>query len=238
MSGHSKWAQIKRAKGANDAARGRVFTKFGKEILVAVKAGGPDPSANAKLRDVVARARSNNMPNDNIQRMIKKAAGDSGNAHYEAITYEGYGVSGVAVIVEALTDNKNRTAGEVRAAFDKYGGNLGTSGSVQFMFDRLGVTTIPESQATEDKLLEILIDEPVKDIQNEGDFFSVTCKPEHLNSICSALEKANIKIERTGVEWVANNYITVPDEKQTSLSKMLDVLEELDDVQEVFHNGE
>lgn len=187
MSGHSKWAQIKRAKGANDVARGRLFTKIGKELHVAVKAGGADMNSNARLREVIAKAKRENMPSDNIQRIIKKASGESGGADYVAMTYEGYGVGGVAVLVEALTDNKNRTAGEVRAAFEKNGGSLGVSGSVSFMFER---DLVEESDGT---------------------------------------------ISET---WAPTYRVPVPADKEKQFEKMLDALDESDDVQEVWHNAE
>ncbi|MDL2238132.1 YebC/PmpR family DNA-binding transcriptional regulator, partial [Christensenellaceae bacterium OttesenSCG-928-K19] len=174
MSGHSKWSTIKHKKGKADAARGKVFTKLGREIAVAVKLGGPDPEMNSRLRDVVAKAKANNMPNDNISRSIKKASGDLGSVNYDEITYEGYGIGGSAVIVETMTDNKNRTVGEVRHAFDKFGGSLGTTGSVAFQFEKKGVIVIDADGKDEDTVMEDALDAGAEDFSNEGEAFEVT----------------------------------------------------------------
>ncbi len=237
MSGHNKWSKIHRKKGLADAARGNVYTKIGKEIFVAVKSGGSgDPELNSKLKEVIAKARSNNMPNDNIKRAIQKALGDGTGASYESITYEGYGPSGVAVIVEALTNNKNRTAGDVRSYFDKSGGALGVSGSVSFMFNRLGVITVTEKD--EEKLLEILIDSAIEDIKTEEEIVTITTKPESFNAVLAELEKNEIKLDSAGVEWVPVSHIALPEDKNAQFEKLIDTLESNDDVQSVHHNAE
>jgi YebC/PmpR family DNA-binding regulatory protein len=239
MAGHSKWSQIKRQKGVTDAARGRLFTKLGKEIYVAAKTGGTDPNSNPRLRDAIAKARNNNMPNDNVQRCIKKAEGASGGASFENITYEGYGTNGVAVIVEALTDNKNRTAGDVRHLFEKYNGSLGVSGSVSFMFERLGIIEVPAEITTEDTLLETLIASNISDIKSHSSYFEILCEPTSFTSVCADLERANIKTARAAIEYIPTNYVALPDDKASqTFEKMIDLMEELDDVQNVFHNAE
>lgn len=239
MSGHSKWHNIQATKSKADAKRANIFTKIGREISVAVKLGGADPSINSRLADVIAKARANNMPNDNINRSIKKASGEINNVNYDSITYEGYGPAGVAFIVECLSDNKNRTAGDVRHAFDKHGGSLGTSGSVSFMFERKAVVVLEKTALlTEDSVFEIALEAGADDVETEEDSFVVTGEPNNLGAIRNAFENAGITPIQAGVEMVPNNYITPPEEKIESLNKLVDMLEDLDDVQNVYHNGE
>lgn len=239
MSGHSKWHNIQATKSKADAKRANIFTKIGREISVAVKMGGSDPTTNSRLADVIAKARSNNMPNDNISRSIKKASGEINNVNYDSITYEGYGPGGVAFIVECLSDNKNRTAGDVRHAFDKFGGSLGTSGSVSFMFERKGVIVLEKTAGlTEDKVFEIGLDAGAEDIETNEDNFVVTTEPNNVNAVRSAFEGAGITPVQAGAELVPSNYVTPTESQIESLNKLVDMLEDLDDVQEVYHNGE
>lgn len=237
MSGHNKWSKIHRKKGLADAARSNVYTKIAKEIMVAVKIGGSgDPDNNSKLKEVIAKAKSNNMPNDNIKRAISKGVGDTSGANYEAITYEGYGPAGIAVMVETLTNNKNRTAGDVRSYFDKSGGALGVSGSVSFMFNRLGVINVADQ--SEDKLLEILIESPLEDMTTDENMVTITVKPEHFNAVLQVLENNNIKTESANIEWVPTSTVAIPEDKSASFEKLIDTLESNDDVQAVYHNAE
>lgn len=239
MSGHSKWHNIQATKNKADAKRANIFTKIGREISVAVKMGGADPTTNSRLADVIAKARSNNMPNDNIQRSIKKASGEINNVNYDSITYEGYGPGGVAFIVECLSDNKNRTAGDVRHAFDKHNGSLGTSGSVSFMFERKGVVALEKTDdLTEDSVFEIAIEAGADDVQTEEDSFVVTCEPNALSAVRKAFEGANITPIEAEVEMVPSNYVTPTESQAETLTKLVDALEDLDDVQNVYHNGE
>ena len=239
MAGHSKFANIKHKKAKNDAAKGKIFTKIGRELAVAVKAGGADPSLNRKLADVIAKAKSNNMPNDTITRSIKRAAGDSDNVNYEYITYEGYGPSGVAVIVETLTDNKNRTAGNVRAAFTKGNGNMGTTGCVSFMFDQKGQIVI-EKDATdleEDELMMMAIEAGADDFEAEEEGYTITTSPEAFSAVHAALEAAGIEMVEAEVTMVPQTWTTLTSEADIkAINKMLDLLEEDDDVQNVYHN--
>lgn len=237
MSGHSKFNNIKHTKEKMDAQRGKIFTKIGKEIAVAVKMGGSDPSSNPKLYNIIVKARSNNMPNDNIQRSIKKASGELGGNNYEEITYEGYGIGGSAVIVNVLTDNKNRAAGDVRHIFDKFGGSLGSTGCVSYMFTRKGVLVIEKTDnISEDQLFEWAIENDAEDVVNDGDVFEVYSSPDKFNNVREALENKGIKFLSANVEFVPSSYIDL-DEKQTeSFEKLIDALEDNDDVQEVFHN--
>lgn len=240
MSGHSKWSTIKRKKGAIDQARAKVFTKIGREIQVAVKNGGPDPSSNPRLKDAIAKAKSNNMPNDNIQRSITRASGSGSADNYDEITYEGYGPNGVAVIVRALSDNRNRTAAEVRHAFDKHGGNLGTAGSVSFMFEDKGSIIISkESIEDEDQLTMDVLETAAEDIQTEDEFYLIYTAPEDFDDVVQSLTGAGYELEEAAIEPVPNTWISVEDEAvRISLSKMVDMLEDSDDVQDVFHNWE
>lgn len=236
MSGHSKWSTIKRKKGANDAQRAKIFTKIAREIIVAVKAGGPDPENNSRLKDVIAKARSNNMPNDNINRTIKKAAGADDGANYESITYEGYGPNGVAVIVETLTDNRNRTAADVRHFFDKFGGNMGQTGCVSFMFDRKGVILINAEDLDEEEVMMEALDAGADDFENSDGLFEITTTPEAFSAVREALE-GKYTLESAEISMVPQTMTVLEDEKQImQMTKMLENLEDNDDVQEVYHN--
>lgn len=237
MSGHSKWSTIKRKKGANDAQRAKIFTKIAREIIVAVKSGGPDPDNNSRLKDVISKARSNNMPNDNINRTIKKAAGSADGDNYESITYEGYGPNGVAVIVDALTDNRNRTAADVRHAFDKCGGNMGQTGCVSFMFDKKGVIIIEnEGELDEDEVTMDALEAGADDIDYSDNIFEITASPEAFGAVRTALEQ-KYTLSSAEVSMVPQTMTVLTDEKQiANMEKMLDMLEDNDDVQEVYHN--
>ena len=239
MSGHSKWNNIKRKKEATDAIKGKIFTKIGREITVCVKEGGPDPNSNAKLRDLIAKAKSNNVPNDNIDRVIKKAAGEGDKNNYESIVYEGYGPNGVAVIVECLTDNKNRTAGNVRHYFDKFGGNLGTSGCVSFMFDKKGQIIVDKEECDmeADDLMMIALDAGAEDFSEEDDSFEILTDPDNFEEVRKALEDAGIPMISAEVTMIPQNYVTLTDETAVkNLQRTLELLEDDDDVQAVYHN--
>lgn len=237
MSGHSKWATIKRAKGKTDAARGKVFTKIGREIAVAVKLGGGDPASNAKLRDVISKAKAANMPNDNIQRSIKKASGELGNINYESITYEGYGVGGAAVIVETLTDNKNRTASDVRHIFDKCGGSMGTNGCVSYLFDTRGVIVIEKSDgADDDEMMMTAIDSGADDFNVGDGVYEVTTSSAAFSTVRENLEARGLSFLSAEVAKVPSNMVNLDDEASEKFIKMLDMFDDNDDVQEVFHN--
>ncbi|MBE6838024.1 MAG: YebC/PmpR family DNA-binding transcriptional regulator [Ruminococcus sp.] len=237
MSGHSKWSTIKRKKEATDGARAKVFTKIGREIMVAVKEGGPDPSSNSKLRDLIAKAKSNNVPNDNIDRVIKKAAGESDKTNYEENVYEGYGPSGVAVIVECLTDNKNRTAADVRHYFDKFGGNMGTSGCVSFMFTSKGVIVVENTGLDEEKVMEDVFDLGATDFNIEGDSVEITTEPADMGTVRDGLTEKGYKILQAEVEKVPSTYTTLTDEDAIrKMGLLLEHLEDNDDVQNVWHN--
>ena len=237
MSGHSKWANIKNKKAKGDAARANVFTKIGRELAIAVKQGGPNPDSNSRLRDVIAKAKAANMPNDNISRSIKKASGELNAVNYEEITYEGYAAGGVAVIVETLTDNKNRTASDVRCAFDKYGGNLGSTGCVSYMFTKKGVIVIDGDGIAEDDLFMLALDAGADDVQSDDGVFEVYTLPQNYTAVRENLEKAGLKILSGDLEMVPENYVT-PDESAISkIINLIDRLEENDDVQNVFHNA-
>lgn len=238
MSGHSKWSTIKRKKGANDAQRAKIFTKIAREIIVAVKAGGPDPDNNSSLKDVIAKARANNMPNDNINRTIKKAAGSTEGDNYESITYEGYGPNGVALIVDALTDNRNRTAADVRHAFDKFGGNMGQNGCVSFMFDKKGVIVIEDedSEIDEDEITMDALEAGAEDISIENGVIEITTAPNDLGAVREALE-GKYTLASAEVSMIPQTMTELTDEAQiTQMQKMLDMLEDNDDVQNVYHN--
>ena len=238
MSGHSKWHNIQQKKGKSDAARANVFTKIGREIAVAVKQGGADPNSNSKLRDAIAKAKANNMPNDNISRSIKKASGELGSINYEEMTYEGYGVGGTACIVQALTDNKNRTAGDVRHLFDKFGGSLGATGCVSFMFKRKGVIAVAKADISEDDLMMFALDAGAEDINSEDDeVYEVLTAPADLGSVRDELEKNGVKILSAEVDMIPENEVNPDPQQQETLLKMIDKLEELDDVQNVYHNA-
>lgn len=239
MSGHSKWANIKATKGKNDAKRSNVFTKIGRELAVAVKQGGPDPNSNSKLRDVIAKAKANNMPNDNIQRGIKKAAGELNAVNYEENTYEGYGAGGVAVIVETLTDNKNRTAGDVRHAFDKCGGSMGTTGCVSYMFDRKGVIIVEKGSFSDDDMMMVALDAGAEDVVSDDEVFEIYTSPSDFSAVRDTLEaNKDIHILSSDVEMIPNNTVKPDSEAAAKVQKLLDVLEDNDDVQNVYHNAE
>ncbi|MBQ7132475.1 MAG: YebC/PmpR family DNA-binding transcriptional regulator [Oscillospiraceae bacterium] len=239
MSGHSKWNNIKRKKEATDAAKAKIFTKIGREIIVCVKEGGPDPNNNSKLRELIAKAKSNNVPNENIERVIKKAAGDANKNSYENMVYEGYGPSGVAVIVECLTDNKNRTAADVRHAFDKFGGNLGTSGCVSFMFSQKGIIILDAEDADEDALMEDIMELGADDLIAEEESFEIQCEPNAVGAISQGLSDKGYKVLSAEAEMVPSTYTTLTDpEAIKKMSIMLEVLEDNDDVQNVWHNWE
>ena len=238
MSGHSKWHNIQQKKGKADAARANIFTKIGRELAVAVKEGGPDPNSNSKLAQVIAKAKDNNMPNDNITRSIKKASGELGSINYEEMIYEGYGVGGCALIVEALTDNKNRTAGDVRHLFDKFGGAMGTTGCVSFMFKRKGVITVAKEDISEDDLMMYALDAGAEDINSDDEeVFEVYTDTASLGDVRKGLEDAGVKILSAEASMIPDNYVDPTEEQQANIIKLIDKLEELDDVQNVYHNA-
>ena len=237
MSGHSKWQNIRRTKEKTDAQKGKIFTKLGREIAVAVKSGGADPTTNNKLKDIIAKAKSSNMPNDSINRAIKKASGDLDNINYSEITYEGYGVGGVAVIVQCLTDNKNRTAGDVRHSFDKYGGSLGSDGCVSYLFSEKSVVVIDKNGADMDKLYDDALSVDVDDIEELDDCFEVTGKPENLSEIKNHLESCGYNILSAENQLIPSNYVELDENKKSSFEKMIEKLEDNDDVQEIYHNA-
>ena len=239
MSGHSKWSTIKRKKEKTDNQRAKIFTKIGREIAVVVREGGPDPASNSKLKDVIAKAKANNVPNDNIERIIKKAAGETGGADYEEIVYEGYGPSGIAVIVEALTDNRNRTAGDVRHYFDKYGGNMGQSGCVSFMFSRQGVILFEKEGIDEDQLMEDALEAGAVDFIAEDEIYDVRTEANDMGAVRDDLEAKGYAFVSAEVEYVPSTYtaLTNPDDIK-NMSKMLEMFEDNDDVQAVWHNWE
>ncbi|MCR1898218.1 YebC/PmpR family DNA-binding transcriptional regulator [Irregularibacter muris] len=237
MAGHSKWANIKHKKGKQDAVRGKIFTKFGKALAVAAKEGGSDPEHNAKLRDIIAKAKVQNMPNDNIERAIKRGAGELDGSHYEEIVYEGYGPGGVAVIVEALTDNKNRTAGDIRHIFDKNGGNLGTSGCVSFLFDRKGQLMIERSHdIDEDELMMLALDAGAEDFVVEEEGYEIVTDPNEFGTVREALEKEDLSFISAEVAMIPTTETSLTPEDIKKMQKMLDMFDDHDDIQEVYHN--
>lgn len=239
MSGHSKFANIKHKKEKNDAAKGKMFTIIGKEIAVAVKEGGADPDNNSRLRDVIAKAKANNMPNDTIERGIKRADGDAASVNYEAVTYEGYGPNGTAIIVDALTDNKNRTAANVRNAFTKGSGNVGTQGCVSFMFDKRGQIIIDKEECDMqvDELMMMALDAGAEDFLEEEDSYEILTDPDEFSAVRAALDDENIKMANAEVTMIPQNYVTLDDEDAIKkMNKILDLLDEDDDVQQVYHN--
>ena len=239
MSGHSKWNNIKHKKAKTDAQKGKIFTKIGKEIAIAVRDGGPDPSSNSKLRDLIEKAKANNVPNDNIDRAIKKASGADAVA-YEEITYEGYGPSGVAVIVTTATDNRNRTAGEVRHFFDKYGGNMGTSGCVAFMFDDKGVIIIEKDDAIEeDVLMEAALEAGAEDFNADEEVFEIYTEPSDLTAVKEALVGAGYVVASAELDKIPSSYVTLESEADIkNMNLLIEHLEDNDDVQDIFHNWE
>ena len=237
MSGHSKWHNIQARKGKSDAERGKIFTKIGREIAVVVKTGGADPVSNSKLRDIIAKAKQNNMHKFSIQRAIKKATGELSNVNYENTTYEGYGVGGSAVIVECLTDNKNRTAGDVRHAFDKHGGSLGASGCVSYLFKRKGIIILEKNAKMDsDEILMQALEAGAKDVLEDEDCFTIETASDELNSVVESLKNNGIEVNEYDVELVPDMYVELDEAKQTQFEKMIDALEDLDDVQNVYHN--
>ncbi len=238
MSGHSKWHNIQAKKSKTDAQRGKIFTKLGREILVAVKEGGPDPASNSKLKDVIAKCKANNMPNDNIERSIKKAAGDSSAANYEDIVYEGYGPNGVAVMVEAMTDNRNRTASDVRHMFDKFGGNLGASGAVAWMFDKKGVIIIEKSATSlsEDDLMLEVIEAGAENFEADEEIYEITTAPADFTAVREYLEGKGIVYLEAELKMIPQNYVKLDAESARKMNLIIDNLEDLDDVQAVWHN--
>ena len=239
MSGHSKWHNIQQAKGKADAARGKIFTKIGREIAVAVKAGGADPNSNAALRAVIDKAKANNMPKDNITRSIQKANGEIGNINYESIVYEGYGTNGVAVIVEALTDNKNRTGGEVRHIFDKAGGSLGTTGCVSYMFDTKGVIEVEKRAGMDDdEMMMIALDAGAEDFNVDDGYYEILTSAAQFAAVRDALVAAGVEYASAEIERIPSNTVWLENEDRDKLLKMLDAFEDNDDVQNVYHNAE
>ena len=237
MSGHSKWSNIKRKKEKTDAQKAKVFTKIGREMAIIVREGGPDPNSNARLRDCIAKAKANNVPNDNIERIIKKASGESGGAEYEALTYEGYGPGGVAVIVETLTDNRNRTAGDMRHYFDKNGGNLGQTGSVMFMFNRQGMLRIEAEGLDEDTVMEDALEAGADDFIANEDVFEIATDPNSLGTVRDALDAKGYTFVSAEVEYIASTGTSLTDEESVQkMERLIDMLEENDDVQAVWHN--
>ena len=239
MSGHSKWSTIKRKKEKTDNARAKVFTKIGREIAVAVREGGPDPASNSKLKDCIAKAKANNVPNDNIDRIIKKASGDGNSANYEEIVYEGYGPSGIAVIVETLTDNRNRTAGEMRHYFDKNKGNMGQSGCVSFLFTRYGEIVIEAEDINEDKLMEDALEAGAADFITDEDVYIVRTEPNDLGAVRDDLEAKGYKFVSAEVEYIPSSTTRLENEDDLKMmSRLLEMMEDNDDVQGVWHNLE
>lgn len=241
MSGHSKWANIKHKKAKGDAAKAKIFTKIGREIAVAVKAGGPDPNSNSTLYNVIQKARQNNMPNERILNGIKKASGELGSINYEELTYEGYGTSGVAVIVETLTDNKNRTGGDVRSTFDKFGGQMGTSGCVSYMFDRRGMIIIEKEENSTldfDTLMDYCLEAGADDITEEDESFEILTAVSAFSDVIKFLEEKAITISSSEIGWIPQSTITLPDDKVETFERMIEKLEEFDDVQNVYHNAD
>ncbi|MPM00153.1 putative transcriptional regulatory protein [bioreactor metagenome] len=238
MSGHSKWHNIQNKKGKADAKRGKIFTKLGKEIIIAVKNGGPVPDTNPKLRDVIAKAKAANMPNDTITRSIKKASGELAGVNYEKIVYEGYGPSGVAVIVETLTDNKNRSAGNVRSAFTKGGGNMGATGCVGFMFQEKGEIVIEREDKDEDEIMMLALDAGAEDFSAEEEVFIITTTPEDFGTVREALESNGLEFLEATVKMIPDTYTAINEDDAKKFQKMLDLLDDDDDVQEVYHNAE
>ena len=240
MSGHSKWHNIQAKKGKADAKRGAIFTKIGREIAIAVRDGGANPESNGKLRDIIAKAKANNMPNDNIMRSIKKASGELGDVNYDQITYEGYAPGGVAVIVETITDNRNRTASDVRHCFAKNDGNMGTTGSVGFMFDEKGVLVVERTPGSdEDEMMMLALDAGAEDMKAEEDVYEIYTAPADFSAVREALEAQGLTFLSAEVDMIPQNTVAVSDEDTVkSIQKMLEMLDDNDDVQNVYHNAE
>lgn len=238
MSGHSKWATIKRKKGALDAKRGKLFTKLIKEITIAARQGGGDPAGNPRLRLAIDNAKGANMPADNIDRAIKKATGELEGANYVELTYEGYGPAGVAIVVEVVTDNKNRTVAEVRHLFSKYGGSMAESGAVAWMFDRKGVISMPKQGKTEDDLMEIILEAGADDLKTEDEYYEVHTSIESFEPVRKTLSDTGLEIDNASLQWVAKNMLNVAGEDAERVVKLIDMLEDNDDVQNVFTNAD
>ena len=238
MSGHSKWHNIQAKKGKADAARGKIFTKLGRELLIAVKEGGPDPAGNSKLKNVIAKCKAANMPNDTINNAIKKAS--TSNENYEEITYEGYGPNGVAVIVEASTDNKNRTAADVRHVFDKAGGNLGTSGCVSYMFNKKGIIVIEKAstEMEEEELMMLALDAGAEDFESSEEIYEITTEPSDFTAVREKLEEAGLSFLEAEVQMVPTTTVKLDENGQEKMERLIDRLEELDDVANIYHNWE
>ena len=235
MAGHNKWSKVKHIKAKQDAIKGKAFTKAIKDITTAARAGGGDPETNAALRLAIDRAKAVSMPQSNIQRAIDKATGNLQGVHYDEITYEGYGPGGVAIMVECMTDNKNRTVASVRHAFSKNGGSMGESGCVAWMFDKKGIITVPKSDR-DDEIMEIAMDNGANEIKEFDDFLLFECEPSDFNELLKAIEESGANIQESSIELVANNEVDVNDEIAAKVEKLIEVLEENDDVQNVYHN--
>ena len=240
MSGHSKWHNIQAKKGKADAARGKIFTKLGREILIAVKQGGPDPAGNSKLKDVISKCKANNMPNDTINNAIKKASGATDTSNYEEITYEGYGTNGVAVIVEASTDNRNRTAADVRHVFDKAGGNLGTTGCVSYLFNKKGIIVIDKESTNmeEDDLMMLALDAGAEDFKSEEEIYEILTEPSDFETVREKLEEAGLEFLEASVQMVPTTTVSLDEKGIEKMERLLEKLDELDDVSNVYHNWE
>ena len=237
MSGHNKWSKIKGIKEKNDQQNAKMFTKIGREIAVAVKLGGADPNSNSQLKNIIAKAKSINMPNDNINRSIKKASGELNSVNYESMSYEAYGVGGSAVIVYALTDNKNRTASDVRHLFDKFGGSLGSNGCVSYLFTKKGVIYVQKGTGlSDDDIMMMALDAGAEDIVIEDDVYEIYTSPETFDEVKDNLEKAGVVVADSCLDMIPSNYVTLPEDKVATFKKMIDFLEDSDDVQEVYHN--
>jgi len=238
MSGHSKWATTRRKKAVIDAKRGKMFTKLIKEITIAARQGGGDPNGNPRLRLAVDNAKSANMPQDNIDRAIKKATGELEGVTYHEFTYEGYAPAGIAVIAEVATDNKNRTVAEVRHVFSKFGGTLGETGSVAWMFERKGIISLPSQSKTEEDILSIVLDEGAEDLTNEEDYFEVRTAIETFEPVRKVLIKNNLEIENASLQWIAKNSVSISGEDAEKVMKLIEALEDIDDVQNVYSNAD
>lgn len=238
MSGHSKWKNIMHKKEKTDSQRAKIFTKIGKEITIAVKEGGADPIVNGKLKDLIAKAKANNVPNDNIERTIKKAAGEAGSTNYEVIYYEGYGPSGVAVIVETTTDNRNRTGADIRHYFDKFGGNLGQTGCVSYMFEDKGVIVIEAEGIDEDSLMETALEAGAEDISNQDGAFEITTAPSDFSAVREALENAGYSFISCEQDKIPSTYVALSEEDSVKMERLLECMDDNDDVVNVWHNWE
>ena len=239
MSGHNKWSKIKGVKEKNDQQNAKMFTKIGREIAVAVKLGGADPNSNSQLKNIIAKAKAINMPNDNINRSIKKASGELSSVNYESMTYEGYGVCGSAVIVYALTDNKNRTASDVRHIFDKFGGSLGSNGCVSYLFTRKGLIYVQKGTGiSDDDMMMLALEAGAEDVNTEDEVYEILTTPDSFDSIKENLESNGVTIADSSLDMVPSSYVSLPEDKEATFKKMIDALEDNDDVQEVYHNVE